>query len=59
MVFSNTSTKKLYIHIFEHIYIYIHIFEHFGDSLGTPVAPLMSPSPVCLSAEGAKNVSGP
>ena len=40
----------------------IHIcsqFEHFGDSLRTPVAPLMSPSPVCLSAEGAKNVSGP
>ena len=34
-------------------------FEHFGDSLRTPVAPLMSPSPVCLSAEGAKNVSGP
>ena len=40
----------------------IHIcsqFEHFGDFLRTPVAPLMSPSPVCLSAEGAKNVSGP
>ena len=34
-------------------------FEHFGDSVRTPVAPLMSPSPVCLSAEGAKNVSGP
>ena len=34
-------------------------FEHFGDSIRTPVAPLMSPSPVCLSAEGAKNVSGP
>ena len=30
-----------------------------GDSLRTPVVPLMSPSPVCLSAEGAKNVSGP
>ena len=45
------------------IYIYILIgcsqFEHFGDSLRTPAAPLMSPSPVCLSAEGAKNVSGP
>ena len=37
----------------------IYKFAHFGDSLRTPVAPLMSPSPVCLSAEGAKNVSGP
>ena len=25
----------------------------------TPVVALLSPSPVCLSAEGAKNVSGP
>ena len=35
------------------MYIYIYIY------IRTPVAPLMSPSPVCLSAEGAKNVSGP
>ena len=34
-------------------------FEHFGDSLRTSVAQSTSPSPVCLSAEGAKNVSGP
>ena len=55
------------MYIYTHIYTYTvaqckaHCsqFEHFGDSLRTPVAPLMSPSPVCLSAEGAKNVSGP
>ena len=41
------------------MYTYCSQFEHLGDSLRIPVAPLMSPSPVCLSAEGSKNVSGP
>ena len=27
-------------------------FEHFGDSLRTPVAPLMSPSPGLLVSRG-------
>ena len=38
-------------------YNYIYIYNYSNHTIITII--VMSPSPVCLSAEGAKNVSGP
>ena len=45
--------------LFAQCFAHCSQLELSGDSLRTSVAQSTSPSPVCLSAEGAKNVSGP